>query len=242
MALRIRRIGLLAVSAHMYATLRFIYSWPMDSAWLDPSTGKHEYVDKFPSFTIVDLTPQHWHSSSQAVVVAAYRGATIALLVITIVVILSEHVIYLFKKYFYGHRSLYSKATFPPIGIPLSAVTSLHTYCPTINCAEEKFVCAHTNLSPTQRSRVVYTHIAGEEADVTTHVPSELRFTGVMTSLVILARHQPSPHTPAAPHSLVLSVVKSYECEIHSEMVAKAYIEAERFMTIFTRDNSYQTN
>jgi hypothetical protein len=72
-ASRLRRQAVLCIFAHMYATLRFIYSWPMDETYIDPSTGLVSYVNKQPPYAFWNLSPQEWHSEGQAKIFNKYK-------------------------------------------------------------------------------------------------------------------------------------------------------------------------
>lgn len=94
---------MLAIAAHMYASLRVIYSWPMDTAspvttsnttstisWTASSTLEAVnattfiYADKYPGYRPYALTLQPWMSPSQRAIFPIYKIAT--LLVMAVVV------------------------------------------------------------------------------------------------------------------------------------------------------------
>jgi hypothetical protein len=75
-ATRLRQQAMLAIFAHMYATLRFIYAWPMDQAWLTGKNGQTvEKIDKTPPYAFWALNTQDWHSESQKAVFYKYKIA-----------------------------------------------------------------------------------------------------------------------------------------------------------------------
>jgi hypothetical protein len=71
-ARRLRQQGILAVAVHMGVTLRYIYSWPMDSAYLNDS-GVYEKVDKLPPVNLLEVGLQPWMGAGQRAVLPAYR-------------------------------------------------------------------------------------------------------------------------------------------------------------------------
>jgi hypothetical protein len=91
---------LMAVAAHMYASLRIIYSWPMDSAspvdvsylYVDSATTVEKdtvafmYADKFPAYRPYTLTLQPWMSAAQRQIFPIYQQATLVVLALTLFV------------------------------------------------------------------------------------------------------------------------------------------------------------
>jgi hypothetical protein len=113
---------LFAIAAHMYASLRVIYSWPMDSAspvydstvsvvsstvamteLVSNSSNNntiasaYTYADKYPGFYVFSLQTQSWMSDSQKLIFPIYKAATVA----TIALVLFVGVIIPCYKYFY---------------------------------------------------------------------------------------------------------------------------------------------
>eukprot|EP01038_Epipyxis_sp_PR26KG_P016436 gene16436-22409_t len=77
--------ALLALAAHMYVSLRFIYSWPMDSAYeYDKSLHLFKKVDKFPSYRVWTLTGQEWHTEQQKQILPIYLICAYGIAIITI--------------------------------------------------------------------------------------------------------------------------------------------------------------
>lgn len=119
---------LLAVAAHMYISLRFIYSWPMDSASrIDNSTDNYEYADKFPGYVPFLLTTKQWMSESQRKMLPVYQIITLLTLSITIVAWVVVPMISLIRRMLTKTIGSEKSTT----NIPYSTVPRILTYVPT---------------------------------------------------------------------------------------------------------------
>lgn len=92
-AVQMRQEILLAIAAHMYITTRYIYSWPMDQAYLysetDSTTQQSvsvvEKVDKFPAYQIWRLShDMPWQSEAQRRGLLIYQLGTLVVVAITV--------------------------------------------------------------------------------------------------------------------------------------------------------------
>ena len=93
MARRVRQFGMIALSAHMYISGRFIYSWPMDQAWFDTNKNGYVRVDKYPPLAPLNLVPQPWHNEEQTFIIRIYTAATIIVFISTFFVMFGEYIV-----------------------------------------------------------------------------------------------------------------------------------------------------
>ena len=145
MAIRIRHITLIAIAAHLYATSRFVYSWPMDDTYRLPNspTGESLFgkVNKDPPYNIFFIKAEVWHSPGQAATVLIYKNITIAALVFGVAVILGRGIADYLQALFSSHFEANGEA----IDIPFFSVPKIGCYCPIVERNGEAFVCAITS-------------------------------------------------------------------------------------------------
>lgn len=150
MAYRIRHITLLAVSAHLYATSRFVYSWPMDDAFLlgpadstANSTSVFAKVNKDPPYNILLLRVEPWHAEGQASTVVAYKWVAVTVLAMTVYMLIGTRFVEYIRSLFFLHDGTSGAA----MGIPFFAVPKIGCYCPVIERGGEVLICADTSQS-----------------------------------------------------------------------------------------------
>ncbi len=159
-AIRLRQQALLAIATHMYITMRFIYSWPMDEAYWNPNLQQYQKVDKYPSISAMlsfsrgsntdnnddttSVSSLDWQTAEQQHVFLIYK---ITFYFIAAIVVVSWLLIPL---YHYLHRTFFY--TLELVGnsqqIPFSDIAQITVYEPLITTTfhgESKvYLCSYT--------------------------------------------------------------------------------------------------
>lgn len=98
-AARLRQQAVFSLAAHMYVSIRLIYSWPMDQVYWNGSA--FEVVDKYPSSNFFVLKTTYWHSDSQKQIFAHYYGCLIFAFVIALVLLIIEPLFMYLRELFF---------------------------------------------------------------------------------------------------------------------------------------------
>jgi len=150
-ARRLRQQCILAVALHMGVTLAYIYSWPMDSVYVN-SDGNYEKVDKQAPLNILATTPQPWMSTGQREVLPIYRIATIIVILMAIWEWLIDPIIRSFRKLFCREVDIHGDAT----DITFTSITKTPAYVPVSTFKKEKYLCSYIkDLLPKNRPRLI---------------------------------------------------------------------------------------
>eukprot|EP01038_Epipyxis_sp_PR26KG_P004353 gene4353-6158_t len=124
---RLSEQALIAILAHMYISLRFIYSWPMDEAYYDSSTQQYSKVNKFPSYEVWSYTVQPWHNEEQKRMLIPYKVCFL------IVVCISLYFVIILPAYKYLSTLLCYEdvtATAMSQGVRFTDVAGIKAYIP----------------------------------------------------------------------------------------------------------------
>lgn len=168
-AIRLRQQAILAVAAHMFVSMRFIYSWPMDEAW--DNHGVFQKVDKYPNFGVWGLNLQEWQSVGQKRIFYAYK---ICLFLTASVAVIVWIVIPGFVKL----RKLFCYVV-DMVGesqkIPFSTIKNIDIYEPMIQTDERNYLCSHT-IDVLQKHRPsVLVPGPSDPVDLSYHIPVQHR-------------------------------------------------------------------
>ena len=172
MAKRVRQMGMIALSVHMYVTGRFIYSWPMDNTYFDAGQNGYVRIDARPPMGILDLYAQWWHTDAQSRILPVYKTATIVVFVATLIVCLGETIYDTFLFLFVDSSE---EKTSNIIDIPYSALKYVASYCPTINYGCEKYLCTDTSMMKPRHFPPTFSHKNKDQVDLGLQVPPNMR-------------------------------------------------------------------
>jgi hypothetical protein len=135
LSIRLRKQVIICVTAHMFVTLRFIYSWPMDSA-IKIGDETFRYVSKFPSINIWQYKIQDWQTSDQQKMLQIYKICTFLILSIAIFYVFVLPFLVEIKKLLFYHLKFVGSGQ----GIPFSSVQRIPVYIPIV---QKCFICSH---------------------------------------------------------------------------------------------------
>lgn len=148
LAKRVRHIMILAIALHLYATCRFVYSWPMDEAYVyNVASIGNDFVDQYakvnknPPFNILYIETQPWQSEGQRATMLPYKWLTIVILAICLYIIFGTRIVEILKAAFCIIRGPSGEA----VGIPFFSVPKIGCYCPVVERNGEIFICADTS-------------------------------------------------------------------------------------------------
>ena len=200
MAVWVRRMGLIALSVHMYVTGRFIYSWPMDDTYYDEKQGGYISIDAKPPLRILDLYVRFWHDDAQRRILLIYKTATIAVFVATFIVLFGESI---YENFIFLFVDSSEEKNSKVVGIPYSALKYVASYCPTIDYGTEKYLCLDTSMMKPRHFAPTFSHKVNDQVDLGLQVPPHIR------------------------HD-VLSVNKYYESEFDRQKLTKAAVDESK--------------
>ena len=139
-ATRLRQQAILAVAAHMYVTMRLIYSWPMDQAYWNETEQTYEKVDKYPSYSFWDMTIQPWHSTVQRQVLVAYQIGVFLVGSTALYMLVIEPFGTNMYRWFCNSYSAVGQVQ----NIPFSKIPNMKIYYPILQSSELKYLCSYT--------------------------------------------------------------------------------------------------
>jgi hypothetical protein len=168
-AVRLRQQAILAVAAHMFVTIRFIYSWPMDEAYYHEKSNSYEKVDKYPSWNILSLhTTQEWQSDVQKKYLIVYYLGMLIVFFLAIYV----WIIVPWASKIYDFFCYHLKVVGDSQGIPFSEVTSnMICYEPVYPYRETKFLCSLLVNVPKHHRPSFVTVFDQDNHDISYYVP-----------------------------------------------------------------------
>lgn len=169
---RLRQQTILAIALHMYVTYRFIYSWPMDSAYLNEN-NEYEKVDKFPPYAIFLFGGvQDWHTDNQQRVLPFYRAGLFVVAVFAIILWIIVPLCRMFRKLF----CYVIKVVGDSQGIPFSSLPKISAYVPiTTTPDHEKFIISYTS-DMLAKNRPSFIRANPEDRDdLSYYVPSQFQ-------------------------------------------------------------------
>eukprot|EP01031_Cornospumella_fuschlensis_P027375 gene27375-33065_t len=137
-AVRLRQQAILAVAAHMYVSMRFIYSWPMDEIAVRED-GQWEKVNKFPVFGVWELNLQSWQSDGQKRIFYSYKICLFLIAATAAIVWIILPSYRFFSRLFcYNYKEIGQSQ-----GIPFSKLPRVSVYEPCIQTEERNYLCSH---------------------------------------------------------------------------------------------------
>lgn len=190
-AIRLRQQAILAVAAHMFVTIRFIYSWPMDQVWHHKDTNLYERVNKRPSWNVLHFEIKDWHTSAQRDYLPYYYAGMIVVFVLALYVWILYPLSEYCKRLFCYNLRLIGEAQ----EISFSQVNhNITVYEPAYPFRETKFLCSHLIDVKKEHRPSFVTAYDDENHDISYYIPEIHR-----------------------PH--VLSIIKYYSKEFEEEYI-----------------------
>jgi len=168
-AARLRQQAVFSLAAHMYVSIRLIYSWPMDDVYWNGSA--FEVVNKYPSPNFFILHTKYWHSQGQRDIFGHYYACLIFAFIVALYLLIIEPLAVYFRELFFRvikdvgdcSEELFSALSEPEIYYP-SAKTSGKPYLIVNEIAVPK------NFRP-----VVFAGSNNEQYDLSGYVPIDKR-------------------------------------------------------------------
>lgn len=169
-ARRLRQQGILAVALHMTVTVRFIYSWPMDSVFLR-ADGAFSKADKYPHLRIWLLTSKDWMSEGQASILRMYRITTVLVCLVAIYIWIVDPILAsLYKLFCYE-----TKVSGDVQDNPFSSISRIPCYVPTTLFRGQQFMCSYVkDMLPRHRPCLLRAS-PGELDDLSVYVPAQFQ-------------------------------------------------------------------
>mmetsp|Transcript_25674 Transcript_25674/g.55541 ORF Transcript_25674/g.55541 Transcript_25674/m.55541 type:complete len:624 (-) Transcript_25674:84-1955(-) len=149
-AKKLRQQCILAVCLHMIASLRFIYSWPMDSVFVEDD-GSYTKIDKSPPLAFWTYQAETWMGQGQQDTIRMYRITTVLVTVITLYIwLLNPIKNLLFRLFCYEYEETGDASE--------TKCTSVKTpcYAPTATFEYEKYLCSFVDgMHPAHRPQLL---------------------------------------------------------------------------------------
>ncbi|KAJ1426722.1 hypothetical protein B484DRAFT_397468 [Ochromonadaceae sp. CCMP2298] len=169
-ARRLRQQGILAVAMHMGVTLRYIYSWPMDSAYVN-SSGAYEKVRKVPPLNLFNTQVQPWMGKGQKEVLSSYRVAMIVVICLAAYYWVVDPLLQTFWKLFCRQISVTGAAS----DIPFSSIPKTPAYVSTVRDRKDLYFCSYTRDMPDKNKQRLLRPAEGDMDDLSGYVPTEFQ-------------------------------------------------------------------
>lgn len=170
-AVRVRHQALLAVCVHMWATTRFIYSWPMDSAYVH-NDGTVEDVDKFPSYYIINMHPQDWHIDSQKALLMPYIFIFYGVTILTAYVWILDPLYEWFHSMFFKIHVDVGDSQ----GINFNTLEKIPVYVPIFEAPnQQQYLCSAMKKVQYAHKPQLIKSGADENLDLSVYVPVDLK-------------------------------------------------------------------
>lgn len=169
-AVRLRQQAILAVAAHMYVSMRFIYSWPMDEIYIRED-GQIEKVNKFPIFGVWGLNLQPWQSDGQKRIFYSYKICLFLIAATAFIVWILIPAYKFFRRMFcYNYAEIGQSQ-----GIPFSKLPRVSVYEPCIQTEERNYLCCQALGVLSKHRPSVLVAGAADPLDLSDYVPPQHR-------------------------------------------------------------------
>lgn len=168
-ASRLRQQAILSVAAHMFVSMRFIYSWPMDQVTWQPAENRFMAVDKHPPFNFFTMETQTWMSDSQRAIFYRYK----ILLIIVCITCLHTLVLQPFGQWLFEFLCKSIRIAGAVDSMRFSSVESMRIYYPMLRWQEEQYLCSYAkNCLPRHRPVLIDSNNIIKD-DLSVYVPVE---------------------------------------------------------------------
>jgi len=167
-SVRLRQQAIFCVGAHMYITLRMIYSWPMDNAYKN-NDGDYVKIDKYPPYNVLTYQAQDWHTDSQKSLIQLYKICFIVVAVVTAL-------LWIFIPLYQFVSRMFCKTVYPQSdaeGVGFSKLQSVMAYVPLLKVSRERFICSYMEGIQPQNRPVLLRSTPEDKDDLSSYVPIE---------------------------------------------------------------------
>jgi hypothetical protein len=181
-ASRLRQQAVFSIAVHMYVTIRFIYSWPMDGVYWNGE--EFEVVNKYPAYQFSYLHAERWQSEGQKSVIYQYRACLYFTLAAAIYLIVVEPCYLIFHELFFKVLPSEGECS----DSPFSLLQGVDIYFPTAKHEGRPFLAVHAidvlprhipavhgpteNLSAASSGS---SHLIDIDQDLSEYIPKEKR-------------------------------------------------------------------
>lgn len=169
-AVRLRQQAILCVTVHMIASLRFIYSWPMDDVWRRQD-GSYEVVNKIAPISIFTYTQQRWMTTGQQQILQPYKIATIIVIIIVISIWIIQPICNEIYHIFFidDHHLVVGDSQ----NINFSMVPFIPVYCPTITFRNNTYMCSYLENVQDNHKASFIRPLPNDRDNISDYVPIE---------------------------------------------------------------------
>jgi len=168
-AVRLRQQAILCVTLHMIASLRFIYSWPMDDVWRRDD-GSYEVVNKIAPISLFTYTRQKWMTTGQQRILQPYQIATILVLIIVFSIWVIQPICNTIYHIFFidDHLEVGDSQN-----IDFSTVPFIPVYCPTITFHNNTYMCSYLDNVRDNHKASFIRPLPNDKDNISDYVPIE---------------------------------------------------------------------
>ena len=168
-AVRLRQQAILCVTLHMIASLRFIYSWPMDDVWRRDD-GSYEVVNKIAPISLFTYTRQKWMTTGQQRILQPYQIATILVLIIVVSIWVIQPICNTIYHIFFidDHLEVGDSQN-----IDFSTVPFIPVYCPTITFHNNTYMCSYLDNVRDNHKASFIRPLPNDKDNISDYVPIE---------------------------------------------------------------------
>lgn len=168
-AVRLRQQAILCVTLHMIASLRFIYSWPMDDVWRRED-GSYEIVNKIAPISLFTYTRQKWMTTGQQRILQPYQISTILVLIIVISIWVVQPICNTIYHIFFidDHLEVGDSQN-----IDFSTVPFIPVYCPTITFRNNTYMCSYLDNVRDNHKASFIRPLPNDKDNISDYVPIE---------------------------------------------------------------------
>lgn len=168
-ASRLRRQAILSICAHMFVTMRFIYSWPMDDVFWNGSA--YEVVDKAPPYNFFTMKTQPWMSDGQKHIFYSYKTLLILVCLTTLHILILQP----FGQWLFTFLCKSIRIAGVVDSMKFSSVESIRIYYPMLRYQEEQYLCSYAkNVLPRHRPVLIDSNNIMKD-DLSVYVPVDLQ-------------------------------------------------------------------
>jgi hypothetical protein len=166
-ASRLRRQAILSICAHMFVTMRFIYSWPMDDVFWNGAT--FEVVDKSPPYNFLTIQIQPWMSEGQKHIFYSYKTLLILVCLTTLHILILQP----FGQWMFNFLCKSIRIAGEMDSMKFSSVESIRIYYPMLRYQEEQYLCSFAkNVLPRHRPVLIDSNNIMKD-DLSVYIPVE---------------------------------------------------------------------
>lgn len=168
-AVRLRQQAILCVTLHMIASLRFIYSWPMDDVWRRED-GSYEVVNKIAPISLFTYTRQKWMTTGQQRILQPYQISTILVLIIVVSIWVIQPICNtIYHIFFIDDHQVVGDSQ----NIDFSSVPFIPVYCPTITFRNNTYMCSHLDNVRDNHKASFIRPLPNDKDNISDYVPIE---------------------------------------------------------------------